>query len=118
MINFIQRGLKQVLFRNLPFTVEPHKLLREFESIGVVKEYDLPVDDFKKSKGYAIVEYSDPANCKVAVKNLDGKRIAGNFITATLLQEDAFGSMLKYEKKFEPRTKYLESEYDEAAFLH
>lgn len=109
MIGFIHRSIKQVLIRNLPFNVPVYQIIDAFEKVGVVKQYSLPLDEFDKAKGYAIVEYSDPSNCKVAVEKLDGKRIGSNYVKAILLEEDKPDDVIK-RASFKPRKEYLKHE--------
>ncbi len=71
----------KLLIRNLSRTTTEDELLVLFESYGTVQSCDLVLDkETGKSKGFAFVEMPKPGEAKAAMKNLNGKELAGSRI--------------------------------------
>lgn len=71
----------KLLIRNLSRTTTEDELLVLFESYGTVQSCDLVLDkETGKSKGFAFVEMPRPGEAKAAMKNLNGKELAGSRI--------------------------------------
>ena len=84
-------------------------MIDEFSLIGVIKEFKLPLDDYDKTKGYMLIEYSDPANCDIGAKRFNGIKYAENYIKATVIESDAPESVINQEA-FAQRSEYKENE--------
>ena len=71
----------KLLIRNLARSTTENELLTMFEVHGTVQSCSLVLDKLtQKSKGFAFVEMPKPGEAKAAMKNLNGKDIAGNRI--------------------------------------
>lgn len=71
----------KLLVRNLARTTTEEELQSMFDSYGKVQSCTLVMD--KKtggSKGFGFVEMPSPGEAKAAMKNLNGKEVAGNKI--------------------------------------
>ena len=71
----------KLLIRNLARTTTEAEVRAMFEAYGTVQSCTLVMD--KKtgsSKGFGFIEMPKPGDAKVAVKNLNGKDVAGNKI--------------------------------------
>ena len=71
----------KLLVRNLARTTTEAELRAMFEAHGVVQSCTLVMD--KKtgsSKGFGFIEMPRPGDAKAAMKNLNGKDVAGNKI--------------------------------------
>jgi len=71
----------KLLIRNLARATTEAEVRALFEAYGAVQSCTLVMD--KKtgsSKGFGFVEMPKPGDAKVAVKNLNGKDVAGNKI--------------------------------------
>jgi len=71
----------KLLIRNLARTITESELLVLFEKYGSVQSCTVVKDEkTKSSKGFAFIEMPKPGEAKAAVKNLNGKDVAGNKI--------------------------------------
>lgn len=71
----------KLLARNLARTTTEAELKVLFETYGKVQYCTLATDkETGKSKGFAFIEMPRPGDAKAAVKNLNGKDVAGNKI--------------------------------------
>lgn len=71
----------KLLIRNLDRSTTETELLNMFEAHGRVQSCNLVMDKLtKQSKGFAFVEMPKPGEAKLAMKNLNGKEIAGSRI--------------------------------------
>ncbi len=71
----------KLLIRNLARSTTENELLAMFELHGTVQSCSLVLDKLtQKSKGFAFIEMPKPGEAKAAMKNLNGKDIAGNRI--------------------------------------
>ena len=71
----------KLLIRNLSRTTTETELKSLFEEFGIVQSCNLIFDkETGKSKGFGFVEMPKQGEAKVAMKNLNGKDIAGNKI--------------------------------------
>lgn len=71
----------KLLIRNLARSTTENELLAMFEVHGTVQSCSLVLDKLtQKSKGFAFIEMPKPGEAKAAMKNLNGKDIAGNRI--------------------------------------
>ncbi len=71
----------KLLIRNLARTTSQAELLALFEPHGVVQSCTLVVDKVTGgSKGFGFVEMPSPGAAKAAMKNLNGKEVAGSKI--------------------------------------
>ena len=71
----------KLLIRNLARSTTENELLAMIEVHGTVQSCSLVLDKLtQKSKGFAFIEMPKPGEAKAAMKNLNGKDIAGNRI--------------------------------------
>ena len=71
----------KLLVRNLARTTTEAELLAMFQAYGKVQYCTLVMDkETGGSKGYGFVEMPSPGEAKAAMKNLNGKDIAGSKI--------------------------------------
>ncbi len=71
----------KLLIRNLARTTTEAELLALFEAHGVVQSCNLVLDEKSGgSKGFAFVDMPKAGEAKAAMKNLNGKELAGNVI--------------------------------------
>ncbi len=71
----------KLLIRNLARNITEAELLAEFEAHGTVQSCNLVLDEKTKgSKGFAFVEMPKQGQAKAAMKNLNGKALAGSVI--------------------------------------
>lgn len=71
----------KLLIRNLNSTTTEDELKTLFENYGMVQSCNLVSDKTTgNSKGFGFVEMPKPGEAKAAMKNLNGKDIAGNKI--------------------------------------
>ena len=71
----------KLLIRNLARTTTEEELRALFEVYGKVQSCALVLDKKSKlSKGFGFVEMPSPGESKAAIKNLNGKDVAGNSI--------------------------------------
>jgi RNA recognition motif-containing protein len=71
----------KLLIRNLARTTTEKEILAMFEVYGSVQSCTLVVDKITGgSKGFGFVEMPKPGEAKAAMKNLNGKDLAGNKI--------------------------------------
>ena len=71
----------KLLIRNLARSTTEAELRAMFEAHGTVQSCILVMDQQTGgSKGFAFVEMPKPGEAKTAMKNLNGKNIAGNTI--------------------------------------
>lgn len=71
----------KLLIRNLARTIAEAELKSTFEAYGSVQSCNLVLDkETGGSKGFGFVEMPKPGEAKAAMKNLNGKDIAGSKI--------------------------------------
>ena len=71
----------KLLIRNLARSTTETEILAMFEIYGTVQSCSLVLDKLtQKSKGFAFVEMPKSGEAKSAMKNLNGKELAGNHI--------------------------------------
>ena len=71
----------KLLIRNLARTTTETELRGLFEPFGVVQSCNLVIDSTTgSSKGFGFVTMPKPGDAKAAMKNLNGKEVAGSKI--------------------------------------
>ncbi|KAN0093876.1 RNA-binding domain containing protein [Hyaloscypha variabilis] len=70
----------RLFVRNLPYSVSEDDLRKHFEPFGLLDEVHLPVDAKGVSKGFLLVQYSDPSAAADAYHNLDGEPFQGRLL--------------------------------------
>ncbi|MEX0965496.1 MAG: RNA-binding protein [Pseudohongiellaceae bacterium] len=71
----------KLLVRNLARASTESEIKELFEAFGVVQSCSLVIDAKSgSSKGFCFVEMPKPGEAKAAMKNLNGKDVAGNSI--------------------------------------
>ncbi|TVY26745.1 Multiple RNA-binding domain-containing protein [Lachnellula hyalina] len=70
----------RLFVRNLPYTATEEDLRKHFEPYGSLEEVHLPVDASGTSKGFVLVQYTDPATAAEAYHNLDGEPFQGRLL--------------------------------------
>ena len=79
----------KLLIRNLARTTTEAELLALFEAYGAVQSCTLVMDKITgSSKGFGFIEMPKPGDAKGAIKNLNGKEIAGNKIRVKKAEGD------------------------------
>ncbi len=69
----------KLLIRNIARTTTEEELLSLFEAFGTVQSCDLVLDkETGQSKGFGFVEIPNQGDAKAAMKNINGKEVAGN----------------------------------------
>lgn len=78
----------KLLIRNLARTTTEAELLEMFQAHGTVQSCNLVMDSKTGvSKGFGFVEMPKPGEAKVAMKNLNGKDVAGSKIRVKKAEE-------------------------------
>lgn len=70
----------RLFVRNLPYTATEDDLIAHFGSFGSLEEVHLPVNSKGKSKGFAMVLYSDPSAALAAFQSADRSTFQGRLI--------------------------------------
>lgn len=79
----------KLLVRNLARTTNQAELRLLFEAFGAVQYCTLVLDQQTgQSKGFGFVEMPKAGDAKAAIKNLNGKEIAGNKIRVKAADEE------------------------------
>jgi RNA recognition motif-containing protein len=75
----------KIYIANLPTTVGPKSLRKEFLAYGTVATLNIITDKATgRSKGIAFIEMSSPAEAEQAIKELNGKTMSGQKISVSL----------------------------------
>ena len=83
----------KLLVRNLARTTTEEELQGMFSDYGTVQSCTLVMDKVTgKSKGFGFVEMPRLGDAKAAVKNLNGKDVAGNKIRVKKAEEKPAGN--------------------------
>ncbi len=71
----------KLLVRNLARTITEAELLKLFKAHGTVQSCTIVMDATTgESKGFGFIEMPKPGDAKAAIKNINGKDIAGSKI--------------------------------------
>eukprot|EP00934_Nitzschia_sp_Nitz4_P005479 Nitzschia sp. Nitz4//scaffold228_size32365//24691//27129//NITZ4_007909-RA/size32365-processed-gene-0.33-mRNA-1//1//CDS//3329542828//5469//frame0 len=70
----------RLFIRNLPFGTTEEELDEYFSSIGTIIECHIPVDDQKRNKGFAFVQYASAADALTARQRLDKVDFQGRLL--------------------------------------
>ena len=70
----------RLFIRNLPFTTTEEDLLEKFSDFGRVTSVHIPVDDSKRNKGYAFINFEHKDDAKLAMNTMDGEDFQGRLI--------------------------------------
>ncbi|KAH7319214.1 hypothetical protein BKA65DRAFT_96890 [Rhexocercosporidium sp. MPI-PUGE-AT-0058] len=70
----------RLFVRNLPYSATEDDLREHFSPFGSLEEVHLPVDAAGTSKGFVLVQYSDPNAAAEAFHNLDGEPFQGRLL--------------------------------------
>ncbi|KAL2063310.1 hypothetical protein VTL71DRAFT_5115 [Oculimacula yallundae] len=70
----------RLFVRNLPYSATEDDLRQHFSPFGSLEEVHLPVDAAGTSKGFVLVQYSDPNAATEAFHNLDGEPFQGRLL--------------------------------------
>ncbi|CZS99113.1 probable multiple RNA-binding domain-containing protein 1 [Rhynchosporium agropyri] len=70
----------RLFVRNLPYSATEDDLKEHFSAFGFLDEVHLPVDAAGTSKGFVLVQYSDPIAAAEAFHNLDGEPFQGRLL--------------------------------------
>ncbi|CAM9977849.1 unnamed protein product, partial [Ectocarpus sp. 8 AP-2014] len=70
----------RLFVRNLPYTCTEDDLRDLFGSFGMLSEVHLPVDDVKKGKGFAFVQFVIPEDAGKALEQLDRHAFHGRLL--------------------------------------
>ncbi len=69
--------MNRIYVGNLPYSVDQAQLKEIFSEAGTVTDTAIPVNEMKKPKGFAFVEFADQASMENAIKMFDGKEVGG-----------------------------------------
>ena len=72
--------LDRLFVRNLPFTTTEEDLIETFSQFGSVASVHIPVDDTKRNKGYAFINFESKKDAKLAMDTMDGQDFQGRLI--------------------------------------
>eukprot|EP01083_Nonionella_stella_P103484 295504_1 len=70
----------RLLVRNLPFSATEEEVEELFKKFGDIAEVHIPLDDFKRSKGFCYVQFEFPGHAVKASEALDGKPFQGRLL--------------------------------------
>jgi multiple RNA-binding domain-containing protein 1 len=70
----------RLFVRNLPFTTTEEDLYEKFTEFGHVTAVHIPVDDSKRNKGYAFINFEHCKDAKQAMDTMDGEDFQGRLI--------------------------------------
>ncbi|QSZ37636.1 hypothetical protein DSL72_008735 [Monilinia vaccinii-corymbosi] len=70
----------RLFVRNLPYSATEDDLRKHFEQYGALEEIHLPVDPKGTSKGFVLVQYTDPNAAAEAYHNVDGEPFQGRLL--------------------------------------
>ncbi|KAJ8066254.1 hypothetical protein OCU04_005336 [Sclerotinia nivalis] len=70
----------RLFVRNLPYSATEDDLRKHFEQYGALEEIHLPVDAKGTSKGFVLVQYTDPNAAAEAYHNIDGEPFQGRLL--------------------------------------
>ncbi|KAF7953574.1 uncharacterized protein EAE97_000973 [Botrytis byssoidea] len=70
----------RLFVRNLPYSATEDDLRKHFEQYGALEEIHLPVDAKGASKGFVLVQYTDPNAAAEAYHNVDGEPFQGRLL--------------------------------------
>ena len=72
---------KKLYVGNLPYSATDEELSSRFSECGTVESSKVIIDrDTGRSKGFGFVEMPKPGEAKAAMKNINGKDVAGSKI--------------------------------------
>ncbi|CAD6442010.1 0fbafa87-aeb1-4364-8fe7-12425297d976 [Sclerotinia trifoliorum] len=74
------RASGRLFVRNLPYSATEDDLRKHFEQYGALEEIHLPVDAQGTSKGFVLVQYTDPNAAAEAYHNVDGEPFQGRLL--------------------------------------
>jgi multiple RNA-binding domain-containing protein 1 len=72
--------LDRLFVRNLPFTTTEEDLFERFSEFGHVTSVHIPIDDSKRNKGYAFINFEHRDDAKLALDTMDGEDFQGRLI--------------------------------------
>jgi len=75
--------MSKIFVRSLELSVNQDELKEHFSTVGQVAKVNLIKDNNGKSKGFAIVEFSNDEEAEKAIKELDGTNLKGRDIKVT-----------------------------------
>ena len=70
----------RLFIRNLPFTTTEEDLFEKFSEFGHVTSVHIPVDDSKRNKGYAFINFESKDDAKLSMDTMDGEDFQGRLI--------------------------------------
>ncbi|RDW87623.1 putative multiple RNA-binding-containing protein 1 [Coleophoma crateriformis] len=74
------RSNGRLFVRNLSYNASEEDLRKHFEPYGTLEEVHLPVDSSGNSKGFLLVQFTDPNAAAEAYHNLDGEPFQGRLL--------------------------------------
>ena len=94
----------RLFVRNLPFTTTEEELHETFSQIASVTSVHIPIDDTKRNKGYAFINFESHQDAKLAMDTMDGEDFQGRLIhilpaRPSADQVDASGGDLTYKEQ-------------------
>ena len=95
----------RLFIRNLPFMTTEDDLFEKFSQFGHITSVHIPVDDSKRNKGYAFINFESKDDAKLAMDTMDGEDFQGRLIhilssrSALDQTNDVNGSDLTYKER-------------------
>jgi len=78
---------KRLFVRNLPFNTTVEELREVFQPFGSLIDIHIPIDDLKRNKGFAFVQYEDASAASMALLKLDGTDFQGRLMHIIVAQK-------------------------------
>ncbi|PBP17819.1 hypothetical protein BUE80_DR011506 [Diplocarpon rosae] len=108
----------RLFVRNLPYSAIEDELREHFAPFGALEEVHLPVDAAGASKGFVLIQYTDPTAAAEAFQSLDGESFQGRLLhiipasakRETKLDEFAIAKLpLKQQKQIKKKAQATSS---------
>lgn len=75
----------RIMVRNIPYSLNESRLLKEFSTFGHVAQVEVAKDEeTKRSKGYAFIQYTCQDDAVLALENMDRKKLDGRVVYVEL----------------------------------
>ena len=99
---------KKLFVGNLDFKTTEEDLDKAFSAFGDIDE-SIIIKDGNRSKGFGFVTFSEEADAKKAVEEMNEKELKGRKITVNVAkerEESSHGSRPRFERREEPEDEY------------
>lgn len=72
-----QMETKKLYVKNLDWNLTEEQVKEYFSQFGEIASIKLPLDKFKRRRGFAFIEYAQEADAEKAIAEANGKSLAG-----------------------------------------